>query len=70
MPSAFAKLTTTTETTFRILTVLTGLYAVYKWLYFTFVYQGAWPMAEAMTWTVIAAVLFLPAAAINYVRGD
>lgn len=68
--NALARVNHAAQTTFGVLAALAGIYAIYKWVMFLFVWNDAWAMSEALTWTIIMAVLLLPAFVIDYFGGD
>jgi len=51
---------------FTIIGLLVALYTLSKWASFLLVWGDSWAFAQALTWTVVTVVAFVPVMAIEY----
>jgi len=55
---------------FTVVGLLVGLYALSKWASFALVWGDAWAFSEALTWTLLTGVAFVPVIGIEYLQKD
>jgi len=57
---------------FTIIALLVALYALSKWASAILVWGDSWAYAQALTWTVVTLVAFLPTFGLSYLenRGE